>query len=136
MDRLKEAYNKLEELNQTEFEERKVRTILEHIMCPDDQVKDFMHTTRKDSNSDFSGAFTHLASEIASIFPEKDPGSQIYRDSGRDTSNKCSIKRRVAAAASSIHHCKKVRKDNVVKIYDTLKNYYPDEWNKLSCAKN
>ena len=32
VNRLKEAYNNLEELNQTDLEEQKVKTLLEHIM--------------------------------------------------------------------------------------------------------
>ena len=39
VNRLKESYNTLEELNQHEFEEQKVRTLLDHIMCSYDQVK-------------------------------------------------------------------------------------------------
>ena len=56
MNRRKEAYNTLEELNRPEFEEQKVRTLLDYIMCPDDQVKACVHTPRKDFKADFSGA--------------------------------------------------------------------------------
>jgi len=65
-----------------------VRTLLDHIMCPDDQVKACVHTARKDFKTDFAGACTYLASEIARIFPKKDPESQRYRTSGRDMPSK------------------------------------------------
>ena len=44
---LKEAYNTLEELNQTEFDEQKMRTLIDQIMFPDDQVKACVQTARK-----------------------------------------------------------------------------------------
>ena len=44
-------------------------------MWPDDNLKACMYTSRKDFKADFSGACTYLASDIARIFPEKDPES-------------------------------------------------------------
>ena len=57
-------------------------------MCPDNQVKACIHTAREYFKADFSGSCIYIASEIACIFPEKDPGYQRYRTSGRDTPNK------------------------------------------------
>ena len=61
VNRLKGSYNTLEEPNQPDFEEQKVRNLLDHIMCPDDQVKSCVHTAKKDFKAEFSGACTYLA---------------------------------------------------------------------------
>ena len=127
VNRIKEAYNTLEELNQPEFEEQKVRTLIYHIMCPDDQVKACVHTAREYFKADFAGACTYIASEISRIFPEKDPVSQRYRNSGRDTSNKRCNKRHVASAASRCCQHKKDRKENGVYISNISRYSYPDQ---------
>jgi len=128
--RLKEAYTTLEDLGQPKFEKQKVRTLLDHIMCPDDQVKACVHTARKHYKDDFAGACTYLASEIARIFPDKDPESQQYRTSSRDTSSRG--KRCVATAAPGGHQHKKRRKENGVDISGTSCYYSRDKWNNLS----
>ena len=56
VNRLKEAYNTLGELNNTKFEEQKGRTLIDHIMCLYYQVKSCMHTDRKYFKKEFSGA--------------------------------------------------------------------------------
>ena len=43
----KEAYNTLEALNQSKFEEHKVITLIDHIMYPGDQVKACVHNAKK-----------------------------------------------------------------------------------------
>ena len=125
--RIKEAYNTLEKINQYKFEEQKLKALLDHIICPYYQVKSFIHTSRKDFKSDFPGSCTYLVIEIARIFPEKDSRSQHYRTSGKGTSNKYGINRRVDAAASGGHQRKKFRDDNVVDISNTSRYYSPDE---------
>ena len=134
VNRLKEAYNNLEEIKKTKFEEQKVRTLLDHIMWPYDQVKACVHTARKYFKVYFSGSCTYLESEIALIFPEKDPGSQQYRNYGRDMSNKRGNKIHVPEAALGGHQHKKVRKENGVDISNNSRYYSPDEWSKLSSA--
>ena len=71
--RLKEFYNKLEELRQTEFELQKYRTMLYYINFPDEQVNSCVQTARKYQKDEISGACTYLTSEVARIFPEKYP---------------------------------------------------------------
>ena len=104
-----------------------MRTLIYHIIRPDDQVKAYVHTAIKYFKVEFSGACTYLASEIARIFQEKDHGYQQYRTSGRDTSNTRSSKIRVAAAESGGRQHKKGRKENIVDISDTSHYYSPDE---------
>ena len=43
-------------------------------MWPDDQVKAWVHTSRKDFKADFSGSCTYLSSKISSIFQKNIPG--------------------------------------------------------------
>ena len=78
-----------------------------------------MYTAIKYFKEEFSGACTYLASEIARIFPEKDPGSQQYRTSGRDTSKNCGNNRRVDSATPGGRKHKKGGKDNGVDISNT-----------------
>ena len=93
-----------------------------------------MHTAIKYFKVYFSGSCTYLESEIALIFPEKDPGSQQYRNYGRDMSNKRGNKIHVPEAALGGHQHKKVRKENGVDISNNSRYYSPDEWSKLSSA--
>ena len=85
-----------------------------------------MYTARKYFKAEFSGYFTYLASEIARICPEKDPGYQRYRTSGVDTSNNNGNKRRISEAASGGRQHKKGRKENRVDISNTSRYYSPD----------
>ena len=126
MNKLKEFYNTLEEINQPYFEEQKVRTLLDHIMCPADQIKSCVHTSRKDFKVDFAGACTYLSSEIARILPEEDPGFQKYMTSGRDTSKTRGNRRRVAADTSGGCQNNKGRKENGVDISNTSWYYSTD----------
>ena len=103
-------------------------------MFLDDQVKACVQTSRKDLKVDFAGSSTYISSEIACIFPEKDPGYHQYSTSGRDMSKKRGGKRPVDAAASGGHNHNKFRKENVVDISDTSCYYSPDECKKLSIA--
>ena len=50
---LKECYNKLEDLGQTEFKAQKVWILLDHINCTDHQVETCVHTARKDHKFNF-----------------------------------------------------------------------------------
>ena len=93
-----------------------------------------MHNPRKYFKADFSVFCTYLASEIAHIFSERDPGSHKYRTYGRDTSKKCGSKRLIAAAESGGHQYKKVKKYNGVDISNTSRYYSPYGWNKLCSA--
>ena len=103
-----------------------MRTLIEHIMCPDNQVKSCVHTSRKDFKEEFSGACTYLASEHARIFPEKDPGYQRYRTYGRDTENKCDNKKLIYASASGRRQHNKVMKENGSGISNTSRYFSPD----------
>ena len=111
-----------------------MRTLIDHIMCPGDKVKAYVQTSIKDFKADFDGSFTYIASDISRVFPKQYPGYQRYRASGRDMSNKCGSKRRVAASASGLCQHKKGRKENRVDISNTSRYYSTYEWNKLSCT--
>ena len=54
----------LEDLVNPEFEVQKVQTLLNHINCPDDQVKENIHTTMKDHKDEFSVACSYLVKKI------------------------------------------------------------------------
>ena len=69
VNKLKEFYNTLEEINQPYFEEQKVIDLLYHIMCPAYQFKACVQTARKDFKTDFAGACTYLYGEISRIVP-------------------------------------------------------------------
>ena len=103
-----------------------MRTLIYHIIRPDDQVKAYVHTAIKYFKADFVVSCTYLSSEIARIFPEKDPRYRRYRTSGKDTSKSLGSNRRVAAAASGGHQHKKAIKDNRFDISNTLRYYSPD----------
>ena len=65
VNQLKECYNTLGYLEQTDFEVKKVQNMLDHINFLDAQVKACINTARKYLKDEFSGACTYLTSKVA-----------------------------------------------------------------------
>ena len=85
VNRFKKLYNNLEDLRHTEFELQKVQTLLGHINCPDDKVKECVHTTRKDHKYKFQG--------LVHIWQEKLHTSSLRRIHNRSSPRSMDISR-------------------------------------------
>jgi len=126
--RLKECYNTLEELEVPEYETEKVRTLLDHIQCNHDEVKQCVVLARTNHPENFQAACDYLASEIARIFPDKHPTSNRFTSPNKKKRYQRDRGRNVSNTGTSNHG---VKRKNGVDISDPARYYSEAEWKKL-----
>ena len=77
--KLKHIFNVMDRYAMPLYEKDKVDHLLEQINCPDAEIKMQVSICRSSHARTFEQAATYMATEIARIFPDSQPGSGRYR---------------------------------------------------------